>query len=147
MHSEQNENLPEYSFALKRIQTVEKNLTLITSKVDPVDLGFDITLNVKLDIPKKISAHFMSVTISNKQISKTIASLSIVCFFDIDNIEGHTINTGGQLSLPQPLLNLLNTVVIGTLRGVLYSELRGTLLDNALLPVLDPRKFQRSPNQ
>ena len=50
------------------------------------------------------------------------------------------------LSFPKIYLNLLNAVVIGTMRGVLYSELRGTQLDDAILPVLDPSKLQREIN-
>jgi hypothetical protein len=63
--------------------------------------------------------------------------------FDIFNFDGVKIESEDAISLPDDMLDLLNTVTIGTARGVLYSELRGTYLDHAILPVLDPRAFQR----
>jgi len=143
LETSDNENLPEYSFSLKKIQLVEKTLSLVPKKENQDDYDFDISLKITLDPIKKCSIHFMNVGVRIKSDNRKVASVSIVCFFEINNFDQLVTNDQNELTLPQSLLNLLNTVVIGTVRGITYSEFRGTALDNAILPVLDPRKFQK----
>lgn len=143
MDTTNSEHLPEYSFSLKKIQIVEKTMLAIPRKESQINFDYDISLNVTLDPEKKHSIHFMSVSVKNKNDNKKIASISIACLFEIANFDKLVISDQNEMALPQGLSNLLNTVVIGTIRGIMYSELRGTFLDDAILPVLDPRRFQK----
>ncbi|WPV65972.1 hypothetical protein [Chitinophaga sp. LS1] len=143
MNAVSNESSQEYSFSLRKIQIIEKQLVFRSQKEEKLEFDFDISLNIKTDSEKKQSFHFMNVVISDKDDKKKIGALSIVCIFDIDNLESLIINEPDETGLPRNLVYLLNTVVIGTIRGVMYSEFRGTILDDALLPVLDPRAFQK----
>jgi hypothetical protein len=133
----------QYSFVLKRIQLLEKSLGIVAKRVDDNNLDFDISMNINVEQTKHLSIHMFAVKVKSKPDNRILASLSIVCVFEIFNFETvfqpNAIDTG----LPQGLLNLLNTVVIGTMRGVMFSEFRGTALDNAILPVLDPTRFER----
>lgn len=83
-----------------------------------------------------------AIKVKSKPDNRILASFSIVCVFEIFNFESLFKPTADDTGLPQGLLNLLNTVVIGTMRGVKFSEFRGTALDNAILPVLDPTRFE-----
>lgn len=145
MDTTNKENLPEYSFSLKRIQLVEKTMLVVPRKESQITFDYDISLNITLDPEKKHSIHYMSVSVNSKKDNKKIASVSIACLFEIANFDNLVLSDQNELALPQSLSNLLNTVVIGTLRGIMYSEFRGTLLDDAILPVLDPRRFQKKP--
>jgi hypothetical protein len=133
-----------YSFALKRIQLLEKNLEIVAKKEDQDKYDFDINLKINVDAEKHLSIHMFSVKVIYKPDDKILASVSIICVFDIFNFEKLLHENGASRSLPQGLLNLLNTVVVGTMRGVMFSEFRGTALDNVVLPVLDPTRFQKS---
>lgn len=133
----------EYSFSLKKVQLVEKTLTAIPKRENEKDYDFDIALNITLDPEKRASIHLLSVSVKTKVSNKKLGSVAIFCFFDITNFEDVVVNDQNGQTLPQALINLLNTVVIGTMRGVMYSEFRGTVLDNVLLPVLDPRRFEK----
>ncbi|MES2062586.1 MAG: hypothetical protein V4456_11740 [Bacteroidota bacterium] len=133
----------QYSFALKRIQLLEKNLAIVAKRENDDSFDFEIAMNIKVDEGKHLSIHMFAIKVKSKPDNRILASLSIVCVFEIFNFENVFIPNATNTGLPQGLLNLLNTVVIGTMRGVMFSEFRGTALDNAILPVLDPTRFER----
>jgi len=133
----------EYSFSLKRIQLLEKSLGIVAKRENDDSYDFDISMKINIDQVKQLSIHMFAVKIKLKADSRQLASLAIVCVFEIYKFDQVFKTTHTDTGLPQGLLNLLNTVVIGTMRGVMFSEFRGTALDNAILPVLDPSRFER----
>jgi len=133
----------EYSFSLKRIQLLEKSLGIMTRRENDDSFDFDISMKITIDQPKQLSIHMFAVKVKNKTDNRQWASLSIVCIFEIYKFDQVFKTDPTSTGLPQGLLNLLNTVVLGTMRGVMFSEFRGTALDNAILPVLDPTRFER----
>jgi hypothetical protein len=132
-----------YSFSITSIQLIEKQLSFPPKRDKVTEFDFDISLNITTNREKKQSIHFMNVTVTTKEDKKKVGSLSMVCFFQIDEFDTILVQEENEIRLPQDLIYLLNTVVIGTARGVMYSEFRGTFLDEAYLPVLDPRQFQK----
>jgi hypothetical protein len=148
MGTKNNDSLEEYSFSLKEIQIIAKTLTFINiqKKDKKIEFDFDISLSITTNTERRQSIHFMNVSITSKDDKKNVGTLSIVCIFEIDNFESLVTSKNNEISLPQKLVYLLNTVVIGTIRGIMYSEFRGTILDEAILPVLDPRLFQKQEN-
>lgn len=133
----------EYSFILKKIQLIEKSLVAISKKENENEYDFDMSLKITMDPGKRASIHLLSVNVKTKNSNKKLASVSILCFFDISNFDNLVEDHPNGKTLPQGLLNLLNTAVIGTMRGVMYSEFRGTVLDNVFLPVLDSRRLEK----
>lgn len=142
-----NDNNQSFSFALKQIDLIEKSLRLLNKKEKKVDYDYDISLQLMPDPSLNQSFHFISVNIFTKGQEKDfIATFKLGFVFEIPNLETIATTNDEGATLPEDLLNLLNAVVIGTMRGVIFSELRGTQLDDAILPVLDPSKFQRDNN-
>lgn len=141
-------NLETYSFALKKIDLIEKTLRIYNNKKErKVDYDYGISLQIIPNPTDNHSFHMMSVDIFPKgQEKEIIANVKLGFIFEISNLENIAITSEEGITLPEGLLNLLNAVVIGTMRGVIFSELRGTQLDDAILPVLDPSKFQRGIN-
>lgn len=133
-----------YSFSLKRIQLLEKKLEIVAKREDDDKYDFDISLKINIDFEKHMSLHMFAVKVIYKPDNRVLASVSLVCVFEIFNFEALMHESGDDRKLPKGLLNLLNTVVVGTMRGVMFSEFRGTALDNVVLPVLDPSRFERS---
>lgn len=139
-----NGNLEKYSFVLKKVELIEKTLRVYNKKDKKTEYDFDMSLQISPDLGDNRCFHMMAVNISPKNHEKDIiASFRLVFIFEISDLKNISIETNEGVILPEGLLNLLNAVVIGTMRGVIFSELRGTLLDDAILPVLDPSKFQR----
>jgi hypothetical protein len=138
-------NQQTYSFSLKRIDLIEKSLRVYSKKEKKVDYDYGISLQIIPNPPDNQSFHIMSVNIFPKgQEKDIIATVRLGFIFEIFDLENIAITNDEGITLPEGLLNLLNAVVIGTMRGVIFSELRGTQLDDAVLPVLDPSKFQKT---
>lgn len=136
-----------YAFVLKRIDLLEKSLKIHTKKEKKTDYDYGISLQIIPNLSDNQSFHIMSVDIFPKgQEKDVIATVRLGFIFEIFDLEKIAIINENGINLPEGLLNLLNAVVIGTMRGVIFSELRGTQLDDAILPVLDPSKFQREYN-
>ena len=47
------------------------------------------------------------------------------------------------VDLPQEFITLLNSIALSTTRGVMFSQFRGTVLHNAILPIIAPAKFEK----
>lgn len=129
-----------YSFTLKKIHLIEKSLSLVDSTTKNEEFTFDVSLQIGNNAELKETIHIMQVLINTKKNKSKAGSIKLACSFFIPNSDEYS--TGNNVSLPQDFIYLLNTVVIGTMRGVMYSEFRGTILNNAYLPVLDPKQFE-----
>lgn len=134
----------EYSFTLKRINLLEKSLRFTSPISKGEEFAFNISLQVAGTPDAKESVHIMGVDINRKKDGEKLGSIQLGCTFSIQNFEEYVSDGNNIGALPQDLLYLLNTVVIGTMRGVMFSEFRGTFLSNAYLPVLDPRGFEKA---
>ncbi len=133
-----------YSFALRQIDLIEKSLKTYIKKEKKIEYDYDISLQIIPNPNDNHSLHMMSVDIFPKsQDKEIIATFKLGFVFEIPNLKNIAIISEEGITLPEGLLNLLNAVVIGTMRGVVFSELRGTLLSDVILPVLDPSKFKR----
>ncbi|MBS1690111.1 MAG: hypothetical protein JSS96_15380 [Bacteroidetes bacterium] len=144
-HQEEKSNA--YSFVLKRIDLIEKSLNIFNRKEKKIDYDFGIGIQIMPNPTDNQSFHIMSVKIFPKgQEREIIATFRLGFIFEIFDLENIAITNEIGITLPENLLNLLNAVAIGTMRGVIFSELRGTQIDDAILPVLDPSKFQREAN-
>lgn len=138
-----NEQLTEYSFTLTKIELLEKKLeSFERSDEEKPDYTFDISLEIGHNPVRKECVYKMRVEISDKNNNQLAGLLSLACIFFIPKYDEYVSASSNQNPFPQGLLFLLNTVVIGTMRGLMFAEFRGTPLQDAYLPVLDPRKFQ-----
>jgi hypothetical protein len=132
-----------YSFLLKKIDLIEKTVK-VYKREKKIDYDYNIEVQIIPSPSENRCICIMGVAIFPKNYEKEILAFVRLGFvFEIFELEKIAIIDGNSVSLPPGLLNLLNAVVIGTMRGVLFSELRGTHLEDAILPVLDPSKFQK----
>jgi len=134
----------EYAFELKRVTLLEKNLNISNQGGKQDEFAFDVSLQIGNNPESKECLHIMRVEITSKKTAKLVGSIQLLCAFLIPNFEEYISDSDKNQSLPKDLLYLLNSVIIGTMRGVMFSEFRGTVLNNAYLPVLDPRKFEQA---
>jgi hypothetical protein len=135
----------EYSLSPYSVSRVEKSLRIYNKKDKKVDYDYGISLQIIPSPPDNQCFNIMSVKIFPKsQEKEIIATMRLGFIFEIFDLEKIAIkNEDDSVTLPAKLLDLLNAVVIGTMRGVIFSEFRGTQLDDVILPVLDPTKFQK----
>jgi hypothetical protein len=81
---------------------------------------------------------FTSVAIRSSGSETILASINVACGFEFPSFEKiFKKNTAGIYLIPQALNTSINRISIATARGILYSQLRGSYLQNSTLPILD----------
>jgi hypothetical protein len=134
---------------LKSIELLKGSISLPSvPEVSLNNFNFNISLESKADATNKILFVIVSVEIRSEDQNHVLGSLAVSCIYSIVNFdEVVKIEADGKLDIPQPLVEILNSISISTTRGVMFSTFKGTFLHNAFLPIVDPRSFQQVEQQ
>jgi len=134
---------------LKSIELLKGSISLPSvPEVSLNNFNFNISLESKADATNKILFVIVSVEIRSEDQNHVLGSLAVSCIYSIVNFdEVVKIEADGKLDIPQPLVEILNSISISTTRGVMFSTFKGTFLHNACLPIVDPRSFQQVEQQ
>lgn len=73
---------------------------------------------------------------------KHLADVKINVFYRVENLKNFENKKEKKMEFPEDFTTAINAVSISTLRGVMFSQFRGTYLHNAFLPVVSPRSLQ-----
>lgn len=130
---------------LKSIELLKGSISLPSvPEVSLNNFNFNISLESKADATNKILFVIVSVEIRSEDQNHVLGSLAVSCIYSIVNFdEVVKIEADGKLDIPQPLVEILNSISISTTRGVMFSTFKGTFLHNSFLPIVDPRSFQQ----
>jgi len=130
---------------LKSIELLKGSISLPSvPEVSLNNFNFNISLESKADATNKILFVIVSVEVRSEDQNHVLGSLAVSCIYSIVNFdEVVKIEADGKLDIPQPLVEILNSISISTARGVMFSTFKGTFLHNAFLPIVDPRSFQQ----
>lgn len=133
-------------FQLKSIELLKGSISLPSApEVSLNNFNFNISLESKVDATNKFLFVIVSVEIRSEDQNHILGSLVVSCIFSIVNFDDVVrIQADGNLDIPQPLVEILNSISISTTRGVMFSTFKGTFLHNAFLPIIDPRSFQQT---
>lgn len=145
--SKESQQQASYSFSLTGVSLLEKSLGIIsTDQINSKEFDYDISLRIGHTPQEKKCVLEMHVSITASDNAEVNGRIGLRCTFDIEGFDDYVQgSTSVQANpFPQDLVYLLNSVIIGTMRGVMFSEFRGTYLEKAYLPVLDPRQFKKA---
>lgn len=134
---------------LKSIELLKGAISLPSvPEVSLNNFNFNISLESKADATNKFLFVIVSVEIRSEDQNHILGSLAVSCIYSVVNFdEVVKIEADGKLDIPQPLVEILNSMSISTARGVMFSTFKGTFLHNAFLPIVDPRSFQQVEQQ
>lgn len=111
------------------------------------EVGFRITLQHRFDAENDVLTVDVELGIGPAdQEDPAIAQLRLECSYQLFEYEKWLVAQPEDKRqpgvLPSGLAVTFNSISISTTRGVLYERLRGTPLQNLVLPVIDPASFQ-----
>lgn len=130
---------------LKSIELLKGSISLPSiPEASLNNFNFNISLESKADANNKFLFAIVSVEIRSEDRNYILGSLAVSCIYSVVNFdEVVKIEADGKIDIPQPLVEILNSISISTTRGVMFSMFKGTFLHNAFLPIVDPRSFQQ----
>ena len=136
-----NENI-EISFRLEGIELLGKRIAdRRDNKIfKHTDFHFVINTTIKVNKDARIILVVIDVNLSevaNKTIE--LAYMKVGCAFEIQNFDQVVVKQSGSdtYNINPMLEGLVRSLTIGTCRGLLFSELTGTYLNKALLPIVN----------
>jgi len=120
------------------IQIISKSVSEmpVDFSVTPI-FGFNIRVETRVDAQEHLVMPFVHVTITETKRTEELAKIIVACLFRIVDFEHEiTLNQDGLYNVPIEIESLIRPISISTVRGIIYSELRGTHLNNAIMPII-----------
>jgi hypothetical protein len=100
--------------------------------------NFNFLVEIKLGAPQKVAVVITNVTIFEAKENTELARFKTACIFELPDFDVIFTKTGeNSYDTPEDLEIILKGSGLSTSRGVIYSELRGTYLQGAVLPLVD----------
>jgi hypothetical protein len=128
------------NFRLKNIEIAQSSLTAIDYALpDDVIFKFNINIEHLVNIDQNLIVIKPIVAIFIEEEQSILANLSANLVFEIEDLASFAIEK--EVKLPSDIVIAMNSISISTLRGIMFSTLKGTYLHNAILPVIDPKSF------
>lgn len=136
----------QYTCQIANIEILE--LVMDSSRLEK-GWAYQFFYEVQLEHKAGMENDFLYVVTSVKVLDETqtleIGRVKISCVFEIESIMQFFDPNIGQLDLPVSMQLEINAAAISTTRGVMFSHFRGTFLQQAILPLIDPGNFVMRP--
>lgn len=134
------EQQKQYRYRLSNIEMPLKFVGFPTNGVPipkPETLSFNYVLDVQIDSQNKIAFGVTNVTIfPPEDRTMKLADFQVVCSFQFEDFDEVFVKGEADIfTMPVEVEISLKSICYSTARGVLFSELRGTYLHFAFLPV------------
>ena len=113
------------------------------SEGESLNFGFTVSLETRANANNKLVFIIVTIEIKSEEQTHSFCKMAASCVYEVENFnEVIEVSTEGKIEIDKQFNDLFNSVSISTVRGVLFSYLKGTFLHNALLPLVDPTKLQ-----
>jgi hypothetical protein len=142
-----NVNEPKVMFQLKGIELVDYKLNQLNQPLsEQTTFHFNISLEQKISPENKLVVVVATVEILHEDKTTQLASLKASCIFEIANFNDFLIEGTNRVTFPDSAVIDFNSLTISTVRGLMFSQFKGTYLHTAILPVIDQSAFIKKLN-
>jgi len=128
-----------YEIKFLAIELVSKSLgEPPKEKIEELEFTFTFLVDLRVHPERKIAAVITDTTILKVLDKEQVAFFKILCAFELPDFDQIFKKVDeNKYDTPVELEILLKSTGLSTMRGIIYSELRGTYLQNAILPLID----------
>lgn len=129
---------PQAKIKLSALELIEKTLRRRSEDIPPGnDFNFDVKVDSRVNPDQKLIIVIVDIDVRYFGNDIVLGHIGFGCGFEIENFDDViTKQSNGQYQIPTDVDTLTKTVSLSTVRGVIYSEFRGTYLSNANLPII-----------
>lgn len=132
----------EAGFKINSIRILEKSVLFpLGDNIPDGETGYQISIQVGQNKDTKSVSTTLTVLLKTNKSDNISANFKIQCEYEFLNFDEIFGLEGTAANLPAQVIQTLNIITIGTMRGIMFSELSGTWLQNEILPVIDPKSF------
>jgi hypothetical protein len=105
----------------------------------PRKYNFETKIKTSLNIAQKQFNVIPDVEVIYDENKSKHSLIKVNFTFEIDNFTDFI--AGESFDFPDQFIVTMVSISISTLRGIMYSQFRGTFLNNTILPIIDPKSF------
>lgn len=136
MSKKENTNI---SFNVDRMDIMEVHMSNPEGHYQE-NTPFDFNLSMEQRFDFKDSCIHMLVHVIGKYVKteRELFSFKSAISFSVLDFKQYTDAKKEKHKFPNGFLITLNSIAISTTRGLMYSQFKGTYLQNAILPIVDP---------
>lgn len=132
---------PEVDFRLIQIEQHGFGLSIPEGFKVAQEFQFGITLESFINSEKKRLVVTNRVDVRDSGGAYLLGYLIAKYHFELIGIEYIKQNKKGKHLIPDELQLAVNTVALSTTRGLMFGQFNGTVLQGAILPLIDPANF------
>jgi hypothetical protein len=108
---------------------------------------FEVRVETRVMPEKGFVVPVVEVKIRDGDNPEPLANFIVACVFHVKDFDKHIPLTEDKIHIiPEPFDKITKPVVISTARGIIYSELRGTYLNKAIMPIMHMDQFKEVDN-
>jgi len=134
------------SFQLKAIDLLSIGLNPPSKPIGPeVTFAFNFDIEHRLNLENNIIVVICSIEILEESERISIGNLSTRFTYELKDLDDFIDGETKKVSFPDDFIFNLNTISLSTVRGIMYSNFKGTFLHNAYLPIIDTKGLK--PNK
>jgi hypothetical protein len=132
---------------IRNIAINEFALVAPQGKVEGTEnFNFEVNFAYNVNVEQSMVNVLSTVSVATGDKKTILARIQTVCGFVVNKPEFSSQDADGKITIEQNLAQDLNAIALSTTRGVLFANLKGTYLHNAVLPVIDMTTVQSQQN-
>ncbi len=129
----------QFNFQVKGIEILDTSIVRPKNKIDGNTVfGFDLQLQHSFNLEKKLVIVTSNIIVLDNDSKDKLGHVNASCLYYVENLKEY-MDKENAPNLPQDVITMLNSISISTIRGVMYGIFRGTFLNGAILPVVNPK--------
>ena len=129
----------QFNFQIKGIEILDSSIIRPKSKIDGNTVfGFDLQAQHSFNLERELVIVTCNISVLDNNSKDKLGHVNVSCLYYVENFEQYFDKKTNAPNLPQGVITMLNSISISTIRGVMYGIFRGTFLNGAILPVVNP---------
>lgn len=130
------------SYKIETIELLDYSLSGKDKNI-PIEavFNFDISIEHRIDLQNNRIKAISNFKILIDNVGDVVGSASVCCIFNIFEMSKYV--DGKDVKLPEDFIITINSLSLSTSRGILFALFRGTVLHNAILPIINPSEFKK----
>ncbi len=127
-------NMEIFSFSIE-------NYTL---KEEVTSFSFDFDTEIKLDIKNKLVFLYLDINVIAQKKNKSkesVGQLDIEFIYLVENLNELIEKRKDLYQIDSTMKHILGGLAYSSCRGIMYAKGAGTILENAILPIVNPAKL------
>jgi len=129
----------EIKFLIKGIELLDSNIIYPKAPlIGVVIFKFDVNVEIKIINEQSLIMAIVSIDILDNNTTDKYGFIRVNCVFSIENFMSFVNTETKVLDFPKQFMTTINSISLSTTRGIMYDHFRGTFLNGAILPILDP---------